>query len=238
MSLQELVQNYGYFAILAITFIEGETIVILAGVAAHLGYLDVNWVVATAVVGSVSGDQLWYYMGRHWGPRLIARRASWQAKADKVYKHLHRHQYFLLLTFRFYYGLRNVTPFVVGSAQIPRLRFFVLNLIGAIVWAITFSYGGYLMGQAFMLFIDDYHRYALNILGGLVAIGLTVWLATVICRRRRNARLACAAEKVLSKRKADAKPVAAAGKMAKKKAVRKKAVKKKAAKKKAAARTK
>lgn len=228
MSLQELIQNYGYFAILAITFIEGETIVILAGVAAHLGYLDVNWVVAVAVVGSVSGDQLWYYMGRHWGPRLIARRASWQAKADKVYKHLHRHQYFLLLTFRFYYGLRNVTPFVVGSAQIPRLRFFVLNLIGAVVWAFTFAYGGYMMGQAFMLFIDDYHRYALYILGGLVAVGLSLWLVAVICRRRRNARLACAAEKVLAKRMGGARP-AADGKIAKKKAVGKKAVKKKSA---------
>jgi membrane protein DedA with SNARE-associated domain len=233
MSLQELVQNYGYFAILAITFIEGETIVILAGVAAHLGYLDVNWVVATAVVGSVSGDQLWYYIGRHWGPRIIARRPSWQAKADKVYRHLHRHQYFLLLTFRFYYGLRNVTPFVIGSAQIPRLRFFVLNLTGAIIWAFTFAYGGYLMGQAFMLFIDDYHRYALYILGGLVAIGLSIWLAVVICRRRRNAKLACAAEKVLSKRMDVTKPAAADDRIAKKKAV-----KKKAAKKKSAARTK
>lgn len=187
MSLEQLISDYGYLAILIVTFIEGETIVILAGVAvaSHVGGLSLPWVIVCAVAGSFSGDQLWYYIGRHWGPKIIAKRLSWQEGAQKVYKHLDRHQYWLILTFRFYYGLRNVTPFVVGSAHIPRLRFFSLNLIGAIVWAIVFSYAGYLFGQAFILFIDDYHKYALYVLGGLVALGLVIWLTTLIYHRRK-----------------------------------------------------
>lgn len=187
MSLEELIATYGYLAILVITFIEGETIVILAGVAAHLGLLELPWVIAAAVAGSFSGDQLWYYVGRHWGPKIIARRLSWQEGAQKVYKHLHRHQYWLILTFRFYYGLRNVTPFVVGSAHIPRLRFFSLNLTGAIVWAIIFAYVGYGLGEASQFFIDDFKRYGLYFLGGLLLVGFTVWLITLI-RHRRKAR--------------------------------------------------
>lgn len=188
MSLEQLIAEYGYVAILLVTFIEGETIVILAGVAAHLGYLELPWVIATAVAGSFSGDQLWYYLGRHWGPKIIARRLSWQESAQKVYKHLHRHQYWLILTFRFYYGLRNVTPFVVGSAHIPRLRFFVLNLIGAVVWAIVFASVGYGLGEvASQLFIEDFRRYGLYLLGGLLLAGFLVWLATLV-RHRRKAR--------------------------------------------------
>lgn len=185
MALQELIETYGYLAILVITFIEGETIVILAGVAAHLGLLELQWVVLSAITGSFAGDQLWYYIGRHWGPKIIAKRLSWQEGAQKVYKHLHRHQYWLILSFRFYYGLRNVTPFVVGTAHIPRLRFFTLNLIGAIVWAITFSYAGYLFGHAFKLFVDDYHKYALYVLGGLVLFGVVIWLTMLIIHRRK-----------------------------------------------------
>ncbi len=185
MSLEELIANYGYLAILIITFIEGETIVILAGVAAHLGLLEVQWVILSAIAGSFSGDQLWYYVGRHWGPKIIAKRLSWQEGAQKVYKHLHRHQYWLILSFRFYYGLRNVTPFVVGSARIPRLRFFTLNLIGAIVWAVVFTFAGYLFGEAFRLFIQDYHRYAIYVLGSLVAIGIAIWLTTLVIHRRK-----------------------------------------------------
>ncbi len=187
MSLEELIATYGYLAILVVTFIEGETIVILAGVAAHLGFLDLPWVIASAVAGSFSGDQLWYYVGRHWGPKIIAKRLSWQEGAQKVYKHLHRHQYWLILTFRFYYGFRNVTPFVVGSAHIPRLRFFSLNLTGAIVWAIIFAYVGYGLGEASQFFIDDFKRYGLYFLGGLLLVGFIVWLVTLI-RHRRKAR--------------------------------------------------
>lgn len=185
MSLEQLIADYGYLAILVITFIEGETIVILAGIAAHLGLLELQWVILSALAGSFSGDQLWYYIGRHWGPKVIAKRLSWQEGAQKVYRHLDRHQYWLILTFRFYYGLRNVTPFVVGAAHIPRLRFFTLNLIGAIVWAITFAYAGYALGETFKLFMADYHRYAIYVLGGLVVIGLAIWLTTLVRHRRR-----------------------------------------------------
>ena len=187
MSLEQLIADYGYLAILIGTFFEGETIVILAGVAANMGLLEIQWVIAAAVAGSFSGDQFYYYLGRHWGPKIIARRLSWQEGAQKVYRLLHRHQYFLILTFRFYYGLRNVTPFAVGSAGVPRARFFVLNLVGAVVWAITFGYAGYLFGEAFRLFIDDYHRYALYVLGALVLAGVAVWLTTLL-RHRRQAR--------------------------------------------------
>ena len=187
MTLELLIENYGYLAILVLTFFEGETIVILAGVAAHLGLLELHWVILSALAGSFGGDQFYFYIGRHWGPKIIAKRLSWQEGAQKVYTLLHRHQYFLILTFRFYYGLRNVTPFAVGSANVPRLRFFVLNLIGAIVWAVVFAYAGYMFGEAFKLFIDDYHKYALTLLGGLVLIGFAVWLITLI-RHRRHAR--------------------------------------------------
>lgn len=186
----QLIQEYGYLIILAWTFIEGETIVIVAGFAAHLGLLELQWVIASAIAGSFSGDQLYYYIGRHWGPKIIAKRLSWQVSADKVYRHLHRHKNFLILTFRFYYGLRNVTPFVIGSAHVSRMRFFILNLIGAIIWAISFASVGYFSGEAIELFIDDFKQYEMYALGALVLLALVIWLVTLIRQRQRARRLA------------------------------------------------
>ena len=104
-ALTELIKNYGYLAILVGTFLEGETILLLGGFAAHMGMLELPWVIASAITGSFSGDQLYYYIGRHYGPKIIAKRLSWQASAQKVYGHLHRHQNLLILSFRFFYGL-------------------------------------------------------------------------------------------------------------------------------------
>ena len=184
-TLTELIKNYGYLAILIGTFFEGETILILGGFAAHMGFLELPWVIASGLAGSFSGDQLYYYIGRHYGPKIISKRLSWQEGAAKVYKHLHRHQNLLILTFRFFYGLRNVTPFAVGAAHIPRLRFFTLNLIGAIVWAVSFGYAGFLFGEAFRLFLDDFKRYELYVLLALMVAGFFVWLILLIRHRRR-----------------------------------------------------
>jgi len=186
VTIQSLIENYGYLTVLIWTFIEGETIVILAGFAAQLGHLELQWVITSAIAGSFTGDQVWYYVGRHWGPKIIARRPSWQQSADKVYMHLHRHKNFLILTFRFYYGLRNVTPFVVGSAHVSRVRFFVLNLIGAIVWAVVFAYTGFLSGEAAGLFLDDIKRYEIYALGGVVGLAMLIWVITLVRRRRQG----------------------------------------------------
>lgn len=187
MSLEQLIQDYGYLAILIGTFLEGETILVLGGLAAHLGLLELQWVIVSAFAGSFSGDQLYFYVGRFYGPRILAKRLSWQANAEKVYKHLHRHQNFLILTFRFYYGLRNVTPFAIGASGVSPVRFFVLNLIGAVIWAITLAVLGYLFGEAFRLFLHDFHRRGLYLLGAVVVAGVVIWLVTLL-RQRRKAR--------------------------------------------------
>jgi membrane protein DedA with SNARE-associated domain len=184
MSFEQFVSEYGYWAILLWTFIEGETVVIVAGFFAHQGLLDISFVMLTALVGSFSGDQLYYYIGRHGGARLIAKRKSWQVGAARVYKILDRHQYFLILTFRFYYGIRNITPFAIGAAQIPRRRFFILNLIGAIIWAALFSSGGYFLGETLRVFIEDYHRYALYVVAGLLVMAMIFWGIKKLCQRR------------------------------------------------------
>lgn len=185
MTLEHFIQEYGYLAILIGTFIEGETIVVLGGLAAHLGYLELQWVMASAFAGSFFGDQLYFYVGRHYGPRIIAKRLSWQANAEKVYKLLRRHQDILILTFRFYYGLRNVTPFAIGASQVSRVRYFTLNLIGAVIWAIALGWLGYLFGEAGRLFLDDFHQKGLLVLGVLVVVGVVIWFVSLMRARRR-----------------------------------------------------
>ena len=72
--LESLIANYGYAAVLIGTFVEGETILVIAGFAAHRGYLSLPWVILLAFAGSLAGDQLWFYVGRRSGPE----RGRWE----------------------------------------------------------------------------------------------------------------------------------------------------------------
>ncbi len=60
MDLLSIIENYEYAAILIGTFLEGETILVLAGLAAHQGYLVLTWVILAAFLGSLGGDQLFF----------------------------------------------------------------------------------------------------------------------------------------------------------------------------------
>lgn len=89
--LQQFLHDFGYFALFLGTFFEGETILVLAGFLAFRGYMDINLVVVVAFFGSYAGDQLWYYMGRKHGRKLLARKPRWQLMGDKALEHIRKH---------------------------------------------------------------------------------------------------------------------------------------------------
>ncbi|MDA8364636.1 MAG: DedA family protein [Gammaproteobacteria bacterium] len=187
--LHDLIRQYGYIGLFIGTLLEGETIMLLAGFAAQHGDLRLSGVVTAGFLGSFLGDQVFFYVGRHFGPAIVRKRLSWRANADKVFRLIDRHQSLLIVSFRFYYGLRSVTPFAIGAARVGRVRFFVLNAIGAILWSVTLGGLGFLFGRAFAAYFSSFRRYELDLLAVFAGAGICVWLTTLILRRRKAARL-------------------------------------------------
>ena len=76
MTLESLVDAYGYVAVLVGTFLEGETILILGGFAAHRGYMALPWVILAAFIGSLCGDQLFFFLGRWHSQAILSKRPT------------------------------------------------------------------------------------------------------------------------------------------------------------------
>lgn len=176
MSLEELITTYGYAAVGIGSFLEGETVLVLGGFAAHRGYLELPWVIVSAFLGSLFGDQLYYFIGRIKGKSILEKRPRWKAKSEKVFSLLHKHQILLILGFRFLYGLRTVTPFVIGASKITPTRFIILNILGAAIWAVIVGGMGYLFGYTLKIFIDNVKKYELLVFAGLTGVGIIIWL--------------------------------------------------------------
>lgn len=184
--LHDLILQYGYIIVFAGCFLEGETVLVIGGIAAKLGYLDLASVMLTATAGSFLGDQLYFLIGRRYGNRLLDRWPRWRVRADRVHRLLHRHDTWFVLGFRFVYGLRTVSPFVLGTAGIPRLKFSALNFIAATVWAVAIAGAGYAFGHALSAFLDKIVRYERFVLEGALAAGLLLWILHVVRQRRRD----------------------------------------------------
>ncbi len=171
-----------YIVLLIWTFLEGESIVILAGIAAKEGDLSLPLIILCAFCGSLCSDQLVFFFGRCRGQAFVARRPRWQVRAVRVYRLLEEYQTWFILGFRFLYGLRNITPFVIGMSEVRTRRFVILNVLGAALWAVTFAGGGYLFGTAAEKFIGKKNLGWLAL--ALLAIVTITWLVRLIRRRK------------------------------------------------------
>jgi membrane protein DedA with SNARE-associated domain len=186
MTLEGLISTYGYAAIGIGTFLEGETILILGGFAAHRGYLELPWVIVSAFLGTLFGDQLYFYIGRTKGKDAIEKRPRWKSKSEKVFSLLDKHQVWLILGFRFLYGLRTVTPFIIGTCRISPFRFLILDILGASIWAIVIGVLGYLFGHTLEILMGNVKKYELLIFAVIAGAGVFTWLIYILKNSSAN----------------------------------------------------
>ena len=175
------VQSYGYVAVAVGTFLEGESVLLIAGAAASRGHLLMPVVIAVAAVASFLGDQLFFLVGRRYGTALLARYPSMQPRAARVRGLLDRHHVSLILSVRFLYGLRIVGPIAIGMSSVSWHRFFLLNGLAALLWAVLIASIGCGTGQALVHLLGVVDADELWSLSLLLILGIAWWL---LARRR------------------------------------------------------
>jgi membrane protein DedA with SNARE-associated domain len=194
MSLEQwivdIANHYGplvYLVILGWTFLEGETIVLITGALISGGDVHLSvWLLSLfAFFGSFGGDQAYFYIGRTYGSPLLARWPTMARKVEWAFRLLHRHENLFILSFRFIYGIRNVSPFVIGMSGVSRRKFLALNLTAAIIWANTFAWGGYYIGKALEKYLGESKVFAL-----VAIVVLAVGAALINWWRQRRKILA------------------------------------------------
>ena len=187
IDLPGLIDTYGYAAVLVGAFLEGETILALAGLAAWRGYLDFGTVVAIALVAGFAGDQVYFWLGRRKGQQILQRFPNAQQRADRFDALLARWHAPLIVAIRFMYGFRIVGPVLLGMGRVPAWKFMVFNFIGAALWAPLIAGLGYLFGNVIESLLDDLRDVELLAFAALVIIGLGSFLVHHIRTRRVEA---------------------------------------------------
>lgn len=166
IDLAQLISDYGAF-FYVITFIwvflEGETFVIFSGALAEQGYLNIWLLIAVAWIGSFCGDQLYFYIGRRYGARLVARFPKVEPGVNRALRLLHRYHTAFILTYRFIYGVRNFASFALGMSEVSWRRFLLLNFVAAGIWAIAFAGSGYVIGHVIGALLGEYAKGAMLI---------------------------------------------------------------------------
>src|SRR5512139_1426284 len=136
-------------AIFAGFVIPGESVLIVNGVLAGLGRVDVVTLAGCGVAGAVIGDSVGFEVGRHFGPRLRSTRLGKHVKAE----HWSRAEWFMqryggrsVLLGRWVSFGRALIPALAGAARMRYRTFLLWNALGGMTWALTVTAVGFFAG--------------------------------------------------------------------------------------------
>jgi membrane protein DedA with SNARE-associated domain len=155
--------------------------------------LRLDLLIACAWIGSFCGDQLWFWLGRNYGNRLVARFPRLKPGVDSALGFLARWNTVFILTYRFIYGVRNFSSIAMGMSPLPWSRFLWLNFIAAGIWAVTFAGVGYAFGAAMGSMLEDTAHGFLYAMAALFGVVVAAKLVFFLLKRRRERRAALAA---------------------------------------------
>ena len=160
----------------------GETAVIVAGVVASQGQLNIGALCVLVVVAAIIGDSVGYAIGSRYGERLMTlpiirhRRVA----LERALEGIRRRGPIYVFVGRFTAFLRAVMPGLAGMSKMHYRRFLVANALGGAIWGVGFTLLGYYAGHA-LTKIEKYASWA-----GLTLLVLVIALVTALHLRSKR----------------------------------------------------
>lgn len=170
----DFIQTWGYVAVLLGSMIEGESVILTACFLAYQGYMSLPKIMIIAFCGTLFADQALYQLGYHYGPAFLERFPKMKDRSARAFRLLHKWDIWYILSFRFIYGIRIISPIVIGAAGVKPSRFIPLNFLAAAIWTLVSCIGGYLLGETVSHVLENFdviQRYMAFILIGLIVLG-------------------------------------------------------------------
>jgi len=193
--INDFIEQFTYLGIFAVLFLGGlgapipeELPILAAGALAHEGYM--RWWVALPVclAGVLSGDSVLYWVGYHWGERILdwslVRRVLTPTREHVLIDAYRRHAAKTIFTARHLMGLRAAAFLSAGIARVPFWKFILVDTGAALLGVPT----GFALAY---FFTDQVHEIVHDVrrverwLTLLALVALAAWIAVLAWRKSR-----------------------------------------------------
>jgi membrane protein DedA with SNARE-associated domain len=194
--VQHLIEHFTYAGLLVVLFATGlglpipeEGPIMAAGVLAQEQVI--RWWIALPVclIGVLSGDMVLYWVGHHWGERILDwRPVRWvlsKEREDRLKNAYHRHGVKILFTARHVIGLRAAAFLTAGIAKVPFWRFMAADTAAALI-GVPVSFGvAFVFADQLERVLADVHRVE-RWLALYALVAIAAWLAYLAYRQSRR----------------------------------------------------
>ncbi|UEG54217.1 DedA family protein [Mucilaginibacter daejeonensis] len=159
-------------------FLPGDSLLFAMGALIATGNsgLNIYLMAILLILAAVAGNTLNYELGKYFGPKVF-KPDNKILKLDyylKTQEFFNKHGGKAVIFSRFMPIIRTIAPFVAGVGRMPLGRYTVYNVVGGVLWVITFLFLGYLLGNI-EFFKKNFSLIAIAIV--LVSIIPPIWAA-------------------------------------------------------------
>ncbi len=195
--------SYTYILVGVMAFLEtgafiglvapGETVVIVGGLVAGQGKIDIYLLIGIVWFAAVAGDTASFLLGRRLGREFLLKHGPrlriTEARLEQVEGFLHRHGGPTILFGRFVGLVRAIAPFVAGASRMPLRRFMPYDIVAAGAWATLFSLLGFIFWRSFDRVVNIAKKGALAFaaIAGLVVGAIAAYRYLRVPENRANA---------------------------------------------------
>jgi membrane protein DedA with SNARE-associated domain len=193
--IETLFERWGYLVVFLGTclenlmflglFVPGVVVLLLTGWFASDGLMDVRLALLVAIVGTSLGDTVSYLAGR-FGWRKALSRAEQMPLMGTVRSTFLRRTGLFVLSYHFLGYTRLLGPLTAGALRIPFRRWWVLDALGATLWATTYVITGYMVGRLGVSF-ETAKDHVERLDRILLAVAIVVTVALLLLRSRSAA---------------------------------------------------
>lgn len=183
--MEDFVSKYGYIAIFLLTFVEGESVLIAAGFLAYHGYLDAAAIVLVSTAASYLGHGAFFLIALHRREaflRVIQRFVK--VNLLKLESLIARYGTAAIFICQWLYGFRLLSAAVLGISRMGTGKYFSLQFISCLLWAVICTSGGYFFGATLKNLLGDIKAYEPYIVLGFLAAGALIWFMRDIRKKR------------------------------------------------------
>ncbi len=186
--VQLWIQQYGALIVGIAVFLEcsaflgfiipGEATVVLGGILASHGNIDLTTILIIAFLGGYAGDLVGFWIGHRFGEivvKNIGKKFGYKdVHFEKVHNFFEKYGPFAVIVGRYLSVFRTLLPITIGTAKYEVHKFALYDAIGTALWVTTFIFIGYFLGESW----EHWKAYLLplSVLTFLIGLGIVYLL--------------------------------------------------------------
>jgi membrane protein DedA with SNARE-associated domain len=187
--LEDIIKNlstFGYIALFIYSLGGGMIALVAAGILSSQGSMNIGVCMVAAGVANIIGDAALVWLSRYNKSVVMPYIKKHRRKLALSHLLIKKHGAKIIITQKFIYGLKTLVPLAVGFTKYSMVKFNIISVIGAILWALAIGLGSYYAGTYMSKFFDIFGNGSYITLLILPLILVIIWAYFTLATRKSD----------------------------------------------------